>query len=152
MIAPLAAAHVPAAAALARRCLGSHASDAAFAAMAFAAANRYFAALDGAGAVVGFGGVSVAADEAEILEIAVDEASRRRGFGRALMEAMLTDAALRGARTVYLEVRASGEAARRLYASLGFCEIGVRRSYYRNPTEDARLMARAADPSEGVPV
>jgi ribosomal-protein-alanine N-acetyltransferase len=47
----------------------------------------------------------------------------------------------RGAGTIELEVRASSSGALALYCSLGFVEQGIRRGYYRHPTEDAILMA-----------
>jgi ribosomal-protein-alanine N-acetyltransferase len=46
----------------------------------------------------------------------------------------------RGALNMYLEVRESNDAARRLYASRGFLEIGRRRGYYRRPAEDAIVL------------
>ena len=74
-------------------------------------------------------------DEAEILNIAVEPASQRRGVARAL----LLHAA---ARSLFLEVRASNAAARAFYLSLGFAETGRRRLYYANPPEDAILLSR----------
>lgn len=73
--------------------------------------------------------------EAELLNLAVDPRKRRRGAGRALVEAM-------GGRRAWLEVRASNEGAIRFYESLGFERRGVRRSYYRDPVEDAVVMGR----------
>jgi [ribosomal protein S18]-alanine N-acetyltransferase len=88
--------------------------------------------------VSGFVGVKRVADEAHIMTLAVPPASRRRGLGRALVKAALADPALAGVRRVHLEVRPSNEAARALYASLGFGETGRRKNYYGD--EDALLM------------
>lgn len=73
--------------------------------------------------------------EAELLNLAVDPRQRRRGAGRALVEAM-------AGRRTWLEVRASNEGAIRFYESLGFERRGLRRDYYRDPVEDAVVMER----------
>ena len=79
------------------------------------------------GRVAGFAVArQVAPDELEILNLAVDPGYRRRRAGRALLQALLNVPA----RILYLEVRASNEAARKLYASAGFEESGVRKGYY----------------------
>jgi ribosomal-protein-alanine N-acetyltransferase len=80
------------------------------------------------------------ADEMEILDVAVLPSSRRRGVARFLVSLALRRAARAGAGTAFLEVRAGNSGARALYAGLGFREAGVRRSYYREPVEDAVLM------------
>ncbi|HAX40959.1 MAG TPA: ribosomal protein S18-alanine N-acetyltransferase [Bryobacteraceae bacterium] len=78
-----------------------------------------------------------APDEAEILNIAVDPAHRRRGLARRLLAA-----AFRQPRTFFLEVRQSNIAAQALYRSLGFHVCGRRPGYYRHPDEPAILMRR----------
>lgn len=83
-----------------------------------------------------------AADESEIANIAVAPAARGRGTGARLLDAALAEAARRGAATTYLEVRESNAAARRLYASRNFSELGRRRRYYRHPVEDALVLGR----------
>jgi ribosomal-protein-alanine N-acetyltransferase len=79
----------------------------------------------------GFVLTRVAADEAEILTIAVDGALRRRGVGRALLADHMSRLPRLGARTLFLEVERENAAAIALYASFGFCEVGRRRGYYR---------------------
>lgn len=82
-------------------------------------------------------------DEAEILDVAVAPAWRRRGVARALLRrvvAELPDDIVR----VLLDVRSSNWPARTLYRSLGFTEDGVRRNYYpaeQGAREDAVLMS-----------
>jgi ribosomal-protein-alanine N-acetyltransferase len=98
------------------------------------------------GAAVGYSVAWFAADEAELANIAVAAAARGGGVGALLLDAVLAEAAHRGASTVYLEVRESNAAARRLYASRHFAEVGRRRRYYRNPAEDALVLARALAP------
>lgn len=72
-----------------------------------------------------------AADEAEILTLAVTPAARRRGFGRDLVAAAIAEAGRRGARGMFLEVAADNHGARALYEALGFRQAGRRRNYYR---------------------
>jgi len=85
-----------------------------------------------------------AADEGEILNLAVAPAGRRNGLGRALVEEILEALAARGVRQVYLEVRESNAPARALYAAHGFREVGRRNQYYRRPVEDAIVLRRDA--------
>lgn len=75
--------------------------------------------------------------EWEIENIAVAEPVRRRGFGSRLVGEFLDLARDRSAGTVFLEVRESNLAARRLYQKRGFVERGRRRGYYHAPEEDA---------------
>ncbi|MBV9880932.1 MAG: ribosomal protein S18-alanine N-acetyltransferase [Gemmatirosa sp.] len=100
---------------------------------------------DGRGARGEIAGYTVAwfsGEEAEIANIAVAPTLRARGIGARLLDAALAEVTRRGAASVYLEVRESNAAARRLYASRGFVEIGRRRNYYRRPLEDALVMRR----------
>jgi len=76
-------------------------------------------------------------NEWEIENIAVAEPVRHRGFGSRLVGEFLELARGRGAGTVFLEVRESNLAARRLYEKSAFVESGRRRLYYREPEEDA---------------
>ncbi len=78
----------------------------------------------------GFIVVRTAADEAEILTLAVAPEARRAGLGRALARRAAELAREQGAARLYLEVSAANVAARALYAALGFTEIGRRARYY----------------------
>ena len=80
----------------------------------------------------------VAEDEFELLNIAVALDQRRRGYGRALLKAVLQ----RFPGIWFLEVRASNSGAEALYSELGFQRSGRRRDYYRSPVEDAFEMTR----------
>jgi ribosomal-protein-alanine N-acetyltransferase len=93
--------------------------------------------------VVGFvAGSYLEGDGAAGLEsLVVDSAWRRRGVATALCVAVLNWAREQGAEGVELEVRAKNEAARALYAGMGFVETGVRRGYYSDPEDDGVLMA-----------
>ena len=73
----------------------------------------------------------MAADEAEILSIAVDAKHRGRGLSRKLLLTHLGHLAGRGIRTVFLEVEENNQPARRLYDRAGFVIAGRRERYYR---------------------
>lgn len=77
----------------------------------------------------------VAAGQAEVLLLAVSPALRRGGIGRLLVEEFAHEAKARGAGAVYLEVAATNEAARALYAALRFRETGRRTGYYERRGE-----------------
>jgi ribosomal-protein-alanine acetyltransferase len=74
--------------------------------------------------------------EWEILNLAVAPEARRKGVAAALTQEMLA----RSAGKVFLEVRLSNTAARKLYQKLGFSEVGLRRGYYESPPEDGIVM------------
>jgi ribosomal-protein-alanine N-acetyltransferase len=81
--------------------------------------------------VVGFSVSRMAADEAEILSIAVAESHRGRGLSHTLLLTHLGHLAGRGVRTVFLEVEENNQPARRLYERAGFTIVGRRERYYR---------------------
>jgi len=91
--------------------------------------------------VVGFLIGRSAADEFEILNVAVSQAHRRSGIGSRLLESALEFSRTAGSARVYLEVRASNRAAIALYARREFTECGRRAQYYRDPVEDALLLS-----------
>ncbi len=80
---------------------------------------------------IGFAVSRVAADEAEILSIAVDASHRGRGLSRNLLLTHLGHLAGHGVRTVFLEVEENNQPARRLYDRAGFAVAGRRERYYR---------------------
>jgi ribosomal-protein-alanine N-acetyltransferase len=83
------------------------------------------------GRVHGFVLSRLAADEAEILTIAVDAAHQGRGVGRALLSENLRQAANAGAKAMFLEVAADNASALVLYERFGFVKVGERTGYYR---------------------
>jgi ribosomal-protein-alanine N-acetyltransferase len=83
----------------------------------------------------------VAADEAEILTLAVAPAARRRGIGAALLAAAAARARDAGAVNLFLEVAQTNAAARALYAAAGFTQVGHRKGYYDDGT-DALVLAK----------
>lgn len=80
-------------------------------------------------------------DEAEIARLGVLHSARGQGVGLALVQCALEEWKARGVASVFLEVRASNEAAIRLYERAGFIEIARRANYYANG-EEARVMKR----------
>lgn len=86
------------------------------------------------GAVVAFLVSRAVAGEAEILNLAVDPAFRRRGAASTLVRSLDSE-------VVFLEVRESNQAAIRLYANLGFQQQGSRPNYYTDPPDNALVMA-----------
>lgn len=98
---------------------------------------------DGAGPeIIGWAGLMVIAETAQILTIGVVAAEQGRGTGQALLEELLAQARRRGATEVVLEVRVDNDAARRLYERNGFLPLRVRRGYYDLGRVDAVEMKR----------
>lgn len=97
-----------------------------------------------AGKPAGFLVGRIVADEAEILNVAVEPEARRRGAGRELVRAAIACAGSAGARRIFLEVRAGNQAARRLYEGEGFLLRARRQAYYREPAEDGLVLERRA--------
>jgi ribosomal-protein-alanine N-acetyltransferase len=79
-------------------------------------------------------------EEMQLLDLAVHPAHRGRGHGSYLLTKMIDLALSGGISRIWLEVRVSGGAARRLYEKFGFVESGRRRNYYTGPAEDAVVM------------
>ncbi|SHG02861.1 [SSU ribosomal protein S18P]-alanine acetyltransferase [Jatrophihabitans endophyticus] len=104
--------------------------------------RHYVAAEDATGALLGWGGVMVVAESAEILTVGTVPAARRRGVGRLLLTALLAEAVRRGATEVFLEVRVDNDAALALYDGEGFARLGVRRGYYDAGRVDAVTMRK----------
>ena len=93
--------------------------------------------------ILGYSLLSLAVDEAHILNISVDPAEQKQGIGRKMLEHLIEVARGR-AETVFLEVRPSNTAAIALYQDVGFNEIGIRKAYYpaeNNSREDAIMLA-----------
>lgn len=93
------------------------------------------------GVIVGYGGVSVAFEEAEIELVAVSEMYRCCGRGRTIVEDLLSIAREKGAEKVFLEVRVSNAPAQMLYLKCGFCGLYCRTRYYPDG-EDAIVMVK----------
>ena len=97
---------------------------------------------DGEGHILGYISASLLPPEAEIYRVATLPEYRRRGIGSLLLTAFIDTCEKADCEHLFLEVRASNTAAKALYFSHGFCEIGQRRNYYKNPKEDALILAK----------
>ena len=96
-------------------------------------------------AVVGYLCLWAVADEVHVTNLAVHPEWRGAGIGRLLVGTLLLHHRGRGARRAFLEVRPGNAEARRLYAGLGFKEVGRRRGYYVDTGEDALLLEARLD-------
>ena len=92
--------------------------------------------------LLAYGGFWLLLDEIHITKLTVVRPFRRRGLGSLVMDFLEEFGQSIGAKTSRLEVRESNEAARVLYASAGYTEIGIRKRYYAASGEDAVVMAK----------
>lgn len=92
------------------------------------------------GEIVGYCGLLQALDEADITNVAVQEAFRRRGVAREMLRVLIKKGTERGITAFTLEARRSNSAAIALYESLGFVCAGIRKNFYERPKEDAVIM------------
>ena len=82
-------------------------------------------------------------NEIQISNIAISPDYRQLGVGEGVLRKVLLEMRQKGAEFVFLEVRPSNLAARRLYEKLGFTILGLRKGYYRSPSEDAIIMGKS---------
>jgi len=104
--------------------------------------HGWYVVVEEAGRVIGYAGLRAVrgARDADVQTITISESARGRGRGRALLGALLEEAARRGVHDVFLEVRADNPVAQSLYASEGFAEVGRRPRYYQPDDVDAIVM------------
>ena len=108
---------------------------------------------DDAGRVVAYLLALQGVEEMHLLNLTVHPARQRRGIGRMLLEQLAQRARRRGDRTLWLEVRESNAAARRLYRQAGMAEVGIRPGYYPaggDAREDAVVMQLALDAGDAL--
>jgi ribosomal-protein-alanine N-acetyltransferase len=98
--------------------------------------------------IIAYGVMSVGAGEAHILNLCVTEVYRCRGVGRRLLIYLIERGSASGMSEAFLEVRPSNTSAIRLYLSLGFEQVGMRRGYYQavSGREDAAVLKLALRP------
>ncbi len=92
------------------------------------------------GKICGYAGLWKILDEGHITNVAVHPEYRRRYIARGMLEALIDEAAKQGVERFTLEVRAGNDAAKKLYAGMGFLEAGIRKGYYEDNGEDALIM------------
>lgn len=101
--------------------------------------------------LLGFAAFRRVIDEAELQNIAVDPEHQQQGVGRALLEEARKRLLAAGAKRIFLEVRRSNGPALVLYYAAGFALHGLRKDYYRDPPEDAYVLALELFPPASVP-
>jgi [ribosomal protein S18]-alanine N-acetyltransferase len=106
--------------------------------------SRYYLVADDDGVITGYAGLLVAANQADVVTLAVAAGQWGQGVGSALLEALLAEAVRRGCTEVFLEVRTDNTRAQRLYRRYGFSQIGIRKGYYQPSGTDALVMRRDA--------
>ena len=94
------------------------------------------------GEVAGYIGSQTVMGETDMMNVAVHPEYRRQGVAERLVISLIEHLRLRSSHCLTLEVRASNEPAKNLYAKIGFVEIGCRKNYYRNPKEDALILRK----------
>ncbi|HEU4622317.1 MAG TPA: ribosomal protein S18-alanine N-acetyltransferase [Burkholderiaceae bacterium] len=95
--------------------------------------------------LVGYGVFMLALDDAHLLNLTIDPMLHSRGYGAVMLAELMRLAKSHGAARIFLEVRPSNGAARRLYDRTGFKTVGIRRGYYpdhHERREDAIVMER----------
>ena len=95
--------------------------------------------------LVAYIGTARSLDELQILTVATDARARRRGYARELLAHLDAYAKESGIFSISLEVRESNAAAIALYESCGYKTAGVRKNFYRFPTENALVMIKNFD-------
>lgn len=85
-------------------------------------------------------------DEGHILDLAVHPEFRGQGIASLLIREALVQLRRAGCAAVFLDVRASNDAARKMYAGFGFGQCGTRKGYYQKPDEDAVVLVLALGP------
>lgn len=110
-------------------------------ASSFESETFYGVVAEDGGEVVGYGGITVTFDSADILNVAVTEAFRRSGVGSGVLSELIAAAKKRGAEKVFLEVRVSNSPAMSLYLKHGFKGVYARTRYYSNG-EDCLVMTK----------
>ena len=108
-------------------------------------ANLGVVALNEDGAPIGYGGLLTVLDEGQITNIAVHPDHRSKGVGKAILKEIICESKKRGIRDLSLEVRQSNLPAKALYQAHGFEIAGVRKGFYRHPTEDGLVMILSLD-------
>ena len=103
--------------------------------------SYWLVALEG-DTVVGYIGSQTVMEETDMMNVAVHPDYRRKGIAEALVNGLVEELKEQGSHCLTLEVRASNEPAKKLYEKLGFCQIGRRPNYYRNPREDALILRK----------
>ncbi|MDE7214885.1 MAG: ribosomal protein S18-alanine N-acetyltransferase [Clostridia bacterium] len=107
----------------------------------FQSESFYGVLCEDGGEIIGYGGITVTADTADIDNIAVTEAYRGGGVGTKILKELIKAAKKGGAKKVFLEVRVSNSNAMKLYLKNGFKGVYARTRYYSDG-EDGLVMVK----------
>jgi ribosomal-protein-alanine N-acetyltransferase len=143
-VVPMTKAHIDALMPYEREMFGTEAwsADSYRAELADTRHRYYLAAVDENESLLGWAGIRVVGDTAEILTVGVVPQARRQGIGGRLLAMLLDEARRRGAIEAFLEVRVDNTAAQQLYEHARFVRVGIRRGYYAGGRIDAVVMRR----------
>ena len=144
MIVKMTQEHVSQIAQLEKMCFSNPWSEKSIATELDSRLSCWLVALDG-DQVVGYVGSQTVIDETDMMNIAVHPDHRRKGVAEMLIGELILALKERGSKALLLEVRASNNPAIALYEKLGFCQVGRRPNYYRNPKEDALILRKEWD-------
>ena len=133
--------HVPQVAALEKLCFRDPWSENSIAGELSNPLSLWLVAVDG-DCVTGYVGSQSVMGETDMMNIAVDPNYRRQGVAAALIGELVRQLKDQGNHCLTLEVRASNDAAIKLYEKLGFAQTGRRPNYYRSPKEDALILRK----------
>jgi len=89
--------------------------------------------------IIGFAGILITIDSAEIMNIVVRKDERKKGIGKRLLQELISIAKNEKVDNIFLEVNFSNVPAKKLYDNIGFRIIGIRKKYYNNK-DDAIIM------------
>ena len=133
--------HVPQIAQLEKQCFSDPWSEKSIASELENPLSLWLVALQG-DSVVGYVGSQSVLGEADMMNIAVDQAYRRQGIGKNLVLQLVEKLKEQGVHSLSLEVRQSNAPAISLYEEMGFQQVGLRPNYYRNPKENAMIFRK----------
>jgi len=140
-IVPMTDIHVPQIAALEKECFSDPWSERSLASELNNPLSLWLVALDG-DRVAGYIGSQTVLGESDMMNLAVSPEYRQQGIGRVLVLSLLDRLRQMGSHSITLEVRLSNLPAGKLYESLGFSQVGLRKGYYEKPREDARILKK----------
>lgn len=140
-IVPMTDAHVSQMAALEKECFSDPWSERSIASELNNPLSLWLTALDG-DRVAGYIGSQTVLGESDMMNLAVSPEYRQQGIGRTLVTVLIERLRQAGSHSITLEVRASNLPAGKLYESLGFSQVGLRKGYYEKPREDARILKK----------
>jgi ribosomal-protein-alanine N-acetyltransferase len=92
--------------------------------------------------ILGYCGLLQSLDTGDITNVSVDPEQRGKRIGTFLLEELICRSTQLGVRKIFLEVRRGNAPANRLYEAHGFRQVGIRKQYYADPVEDARVLCR----------